>query len=432
MKIEDVKRWHWALIGVAVGLLSAWAWTSFTDAGGLGRSGTIGARDFEADLAAPPQQGHPIIRDVAVYQNDGQETVRMKVLTPDDNDPHPYNPRHFHYAARQLNATTPYVPGLWQDASQTVTVRLNPSALDLSPEQIAAHEYYPIRINEKVFGSGIGQLGLNGWKSEPGVWSDPGAGSTASLSLRPATYDLLILLSPASAAVALDHELAITFNGLALPPMTRSMHATAPVWQTTLPREAFVPGDVQTLKFARKTMPVKIREIRLADPKYTVLDYLAYARQKHPEIMFHAAWWDMPRVKYPLWALGGMLLIGGIWPNLLGWMTGAARAKQEQEDDYNLDRFKSEPSTAGAASEHPVPALDLSALEEELKRGLEEQPAAAIVSKAASTMVAPLPVPEAHAAPSAALPPGQTQESSDYRGEYYPVAHPPEKKASKP
>lgn len=430
MKIEDLKRWHWAVIGVVVGLLSAWAWTSFTEAGGLGRPGTIGASDFENDLAAHPQQGHPIIRDVAVYQNDGQETVRMKVLTPDDNDPHPYNPRHFHYTARQLNATTPYVPGLWQDASQTVTVRLNPSAVDLTPEQIAAHEYYPIRINEKVFGSGSGQLRLNGWKSEPGVWSDPGAGSTVSLSLRPASYDLLILLSPASAAVLLDHELAISFNDLALPKLTRSAHAMAPVWQTTLPREAFVSGDVQTLKFARKTVPVKIREIRLADPKYSVLDYLEYARQKHPEIMFHAAWWDAPRAKYPLWALGGMLLIGGIWPNLLRWMTGAA--KQEQEDDYNLDRFKSEPSKAGVATERPVPALDLSALEEELQKGLEEQPVAAIAPQTGSNTAAPLPVPEAHAAPAAALPPGQTQEASDFRGEYYPVAHPPEKKASKP
>src|SRR2546421_7620355 len=50
MHVEDIKRWHWALIAVVVGLLLSWVWSSVEWDENLP---TIGQREFEAGLLIP-------------------------------------------------------------------------------------------------------------------------------------------------------------------------------------------------------------------------------------------------------------------------------------------------------------------------------------------------------------------------------------------
>ena len=47
MHIEDIKRWHWAVVGVIVGLAMGYVWTSMS---GQGNLPTLGADDFERGL----------------------------------------------------------------------------------------------------------------------------------------------------------------------------------------------------------------------------------------------------------------------------------------------------------------------------------------------------------------------------------------------
>ena len=422
MGIEHLKRWQWAVIGLFIGLAVAWIWSSLQSSGGLRDAVTLGSEQFQRALNAPPLQGHPKIKGITVHENEGRYSVGMKVLEPDPADPHPKNPRHFRYITEWLNPTSPFLPAWRESPTQTVMWRVNPSAVASGPSA-GRHSTtaLPVWINgAAVQGGFVPGFALKDWKIEVGQWSDPGSGAELSLPLRPATYQMMIVLSRAQEQPVSPDELTVTFNGNVLPPLVAATKASGSTFETSLPRVAFASGDTQLLRFSRKNEPVKIWEVRLIDPNYTIVDYLNYAKLKHPELNVAAAWWDAPRVKYPLCAIIGVVFFGGIWPTIVKLLTGAQGGQSNQETAYDLSRFQGE----GAKQNRAEPSLpdgdELSDLEAELRKSLQLQATAAAESK---PPLPPAPI-QMTSEPVAPAAPPEPDRPANYQGEYYPVVRP--------
>jgi len=418
MGIEHLKRWQWAVIGLIVGLAVAWIWSSLQGSGGLRGSVTLGSEQFERGLNAQPLEGHPKIKGITVHENEGRYSVWMKVLEPDPADPHPKNPRHYRYMSEWLNPTSPFLPGWRESPSQSVMWRVNPSAVASAPSA-ARHSSGPLPLwinGAAVQGNLVKWFTLKDWKIQVGQWSDPASGADLSLPLRPATYQMMIVLSQAQEKPVSADELTVTFNGNALPALAAEKKASGSTLLTTLPRDAFVPGESQTLRFSRKSDPVKIWEVRLIDPYYTIIDYLNYARQKRPDLHFANAWWDAPRVKYPLCGLIGILFFGGIWPTLVKLLTGGQAGKTAKEAEYDLSRFQHESSSQEPVTVPQTDGSELSALEEELRKSLEIE--AAVSEKPKVPAPAPM---QLSAEPVAPVPAREENRPANYQGEYYPV-----------
>ena len=104
MRVEQLKRWQWALIGCFLGLVVAWAWGSVQDSGGLA-SRRHRRRRVRAAAAQPPMQGHPRIKGLTLHHDESRYWVTLKVLGPDPKDPHPKNPGGI--ATSASNSTRP-------------------------------------------------------------------------------------------------------------------------------------------------------------------------------------------------------------------------------------------------------------------------------------------------------------------------------------
>lgn len=413
MDIEKLSRWHWAVIGLLVGLLLGWGAKSLDDAGGLGDAGSLGVGDFERELTASNRR-HPILRNIVVHQSQGDWAVTLQRLEMDPREKYPHNPRHFRYVDKRLDARTPYVP---VDTAQTVDVRIDPSAQRM--EASSGRGYWTLAINGRKVVDWPAQLKLEGWKTSSGHWSDPGAGATAQVALRWASYQLTVVLDPSQSSAAAPGRLRITFNGRELPAAWTSTPG-GPACRTTLPAELFTPAEYQVLSFADGGPPLKIRQIRLLDANYTVLNYLAAIKRNNPQVVYRTAWWEKPTVLYTLYATGGVVVIGGIWPVVLRLLLGAGFGRHAPaEEPYDLSRFGGRPESKIAAPARPGEPLDteaLDALEQELRRSLSQHAMASDKPPCETRPVSPL---NAIASDVAAAAP--SDEHKEYQGEYYPV-----------
>ncbi len=124
MSIESLKRWHWALIGLILGLLIAWSQIQIGVDGmfAAGERKTIGQLDFERGLRQPPIRNYPIIKNLIVYPDGKRFVLRMKRF-----EPHPRFPgdhRGYRYVDYSLVTTQPYLPTT--DLKKTVEVVILP------------------------------------------------------------------------------------------------------------------------------------------------------------------------------------------------------------------------------------------------------------------------------------------------------------------
>ncbi len=110
MHVQDLKRWHWAVISIIVGLALSYVWSSVEWDENLP---TIGQRDFEAGLAIKfPQAGHLDNVTVMPPQEGKYKIVAEQVRntkTPGVIDLRPV----------AFMADTPYVSGKWRGESDS-------------------------------------------------------------------------------------------------------------------------------------------------------------------------------------------------------------------------------------------------------------------------------------------------------------------------
>jgi hypothetical protein len=96
--------------------------------------------------------------------------------------------------------------------------------------------------------------------------------------------------------------------------------------------------------------------VQIQDPtKFTVETYLAELA-KNNEIDFRNGWYLKPHNAMMIGGAAGVVLVGGIWPTLLGLMTGAGlgpKRKPKAKNVKPLWQYKSAPSPATAAKQGP-------------------------------------------------------------------------------
>ena len=101
MHVQDLKRWHWILIAVAVGVALSYAWTSVEPS--VPRH--IGQETFERQLVAPPIEGHPWLANLVVHPPvEGVMVVTGEQLSLRTNE------KVADYRPFAFNAITPYQP----------------------------------------------------------------------------------------------------------------------------------------------------------------------------------------------------------------------------------------------------------------------------------------------------------------------------------
>lgn len=210
------------------------------------------------------------------------------------------------------------------------------------------------------------------------------------------------------------------------PPVENKNYVTAKMLE--------IQADGQGMyRLVKMDADVPFKVARFSEPKtssYSIRDYLADIQKKNPDLKFTYAWWAAPAAQYALWTIGGLLVIGGIWPTVVSLMIGAGLGrKKTEEEEYDLDRFGKTPEPAVAAARPAVTAEaheQLQDYQETLEKNL---------ANAGMQMTADAPV-AASASSSgevkkltggpveSATPVGTAEDPKDYAGEYYPVAKP--------
>ncbi|MGB7159313.1 MAG: hypothetical protein WBD40_14690 [Tepidisphaeraceae bacterium] len=169
-------------------------------------------------------------------------------------------------------------------------------------------------------------------------------------------------------------------------------------------------------------LPPRGRNAPPADPNETIVTYLEKVAQQHSHVRFRYAWQEHPAIVYAIWTGGAMILIGGVWPTLLGLLIGAGfGGGDEADDDYDLSRFgKDADAQAASAAQVGLDAAHLAEVEAELQHNLE-----GIASPGGTTSTATPPqVKKLEGGPVESAPLPDDDPNREYKGEFYPVAKP--------
>ncbi len=157
--------------------------------------------------------------------------------------------------------------------------------------------------------------------------------------------------------------------------------------------------------------------------------FMAYLQKQHSSaaLTYKFAWWEIPKYTVSMYALGGLVLIGGVFSTVVSLISGAGFGIQKKvEDDYDLSRFKPAPKPA----EKTKAEVDQAALAE-LNAKMEENVADMLIGKSITQQEEE--EEEAHAIKQlqtqtmdATETPQEREarEAKEYQGEFYPVAKP--------
>jgi hypothetical protein len=87
----------------------------------------------------------------------------------------------------------------------------------------------------------------------------------------------------------------------------------------------------------------------------TVMDFLAVAKKANPPLQYRFVWEYQSNWYIVLWAAGGLVVIGGIWPTVLNLLLGAGlgRPRKTSEDKANEDYLR----RFGKGAKEAQPAL---------------------------------------------------------------------------
>lgn len=462
--MENLKRWHWALIGLLVGGLFGYAWAVLQSPADDGVVETLSQQRFEErllgranpfdDPARLRQEevdalragGVPLLRGLVLYPPDdrGRTWVTGEVMTRrptevrvDPKDPDQFLPAEAEYRRFRFDPPAPYKPIVTVPGAEPACVDVN-----WNPELRRVRGGSPQRRRLPT-SPGWGTPGFTpaalppnaGWydtwsdayRTDPG-WRDPGdAGAELRVRLRPGSYRFAIHFDRQFRSSDDGARTTVTLNGKPVGPLAKARPNDPFVWQADVPAGVVTGTGEQVLSVSRQGGPIHVNRIELFDPAYTFARYMAEVRQAVPDAppVGDPRWRTRP-VTVAMFALGGLVLVGGVWPTVIQLLVGAgfARPPKPKEPAYDLDRFG---HTSEAVAEAPPPVETDAALASRVEQ-LEEELLADLAATEATrreepAMVAP-PVRDLKAEPlepvTEAAKPGA---DVTYAGEYYPVAH---------
>ncbi len=197
------------------------------------------------------------------------------------------------------------------------------------------------------------------------------------------------------------------------------------------PYEMYAPKPYKPYMTPQGRWPWRNNAQRQApSPDYTVLSYLQDVAKNNNRMSFRYGWWKEPRVTGALWTLGSVVVVGGIWPTVLKLLIGAGFGrKKEPEAEYDLDRFKSE-EAAKAPVASAADDTKLRSRVEEIEQELMSNLRTAQAGGADQEGETAAPIRTLSAGPLAGGTIGAAPEKDrNYKGEFYPVAHPSTKRA---
>lgn len=160
-------------------------------------------------------------------------------------------------------------------------------------------------------------------------------------------------------------------------------------------------------------------------------EYLEQVKAANPDFDYHYAWWNEARFVYPIWTVGAVVLIGGVWPTVINLMIGAGFAPPRKPKEKKIKPTASKPEPAPPAKpqvdEAEIAAV-AAAYEQRLAAGASEgdaavagdQPAAEPIRQLDGGPVEPIPVPHNP----------EDDEPKEFVGEFYPVVKTTHKKDS--
>lgn len=410
MGLSDLRRWHWMVIGVLLGLLIGYSLNAIgTDALITGaRAAKTSQTSFETELVQEPLQGadgdlKPFITHLIVYPDGPINLLKFQRLV--NLEPGNRNSKRWEYQTWFYEARKPYSPLLqWQ---MRTDVRVKP---DFPPDSsLTGHPSYV--TNEA-------------WRDADGVgkmYRDPGDGVTIYPSMAKGNYDMVIRLDDAKQAA----NLAMKFNGHVLPPLVVDP-TDGRYFHTTIPVGDFDAQNARDLWLARKDAetPVHISQIHIYNPTYTVRDYLDAIQAEHPQMPHYTfAWWLEPKAQMWLAVGIGFVVIGVIWPTVLSLLVGAGFGPPPREKGVSLRNLKATPapSAAGVAAPTEEDLAAMQQMEEDLLKELESEsggrPATTV-----STGPAPIKTLNAKAVEPPLAAPKKEEGPKSFAGEFYPVA----------
>ena len=167
----------------------------------------------------------------------------------------------------------------------------------------------------------------------------------------------------------------------------------------------------------------------------TVEHYLDQAREKDPTITYAGTWNKNPYTLYGTFALGGLVLIGVVWPTLMGVMANAGYGRKVEPKPAEVDLSKVRSNTGAKEHKAVIDTTDddaeLAAMNARLEAGLGEmaltdQPEVDDDDLPATRPQRPaVPQPLAQDKPEEPRPlTAAEQEAKEFGGEFYPVARP--------
>ncbi|HMO25811.1 MAG TPA: hypothetical protein PKB10_06035 [Tepidisphaeraceae bacterium] len=213
-----------------------------------------------------------------------------------------------------------------------------------------------------------------------------------------------------------------------------------PVHRVHFEQLHFAAGDPTKWEYRASHLKAEVPFVRDNDnPNNTVIDFLEAAKKDNDKLSYRLAWERQGAAMYGMFVGGGVLLIGGVWPTVINLLVGAGLGKRgEKKPDYDLNKFgklsaDEEAAMLGATtSGKAVTQADqdkLKSMVDDLERAIGPGGATDRESTATDTSHdQPIRKLDGKPLESAAVPSGASDESKDYKGEYYPVARPTHKK----
>jgi hypothetical protein len=165
------------------------------------------------------------------------------------------------------------------------------------------------------------------------------------------------------------------------------------------------------------------------DPNMTITDYLRELnKQEDGKVSFHYGWWYEPPKAMALGSIGGLLVIGGVWPTALGLISGAGLNPKPRQDKKKVDwgaflrRSKRPEASIPMARPAALSATNVDDVTQHYEQNLAPSGAPKAESADAATETTDPAVRKLDAGPLEKAPQQVVEaEEVEVKGEFYPV-----------